>query len=219
MSSTPKKYLFIYAHMDDETILSYGTIRRLRDNGHKVYVLTVCGNGRKDASNENTAKRKQAVFDSLGKYATDMLVGNFYDLNIAESPLEKLITEQMEKIKPDVVVTHTSSDLHKDHVLVNNIATVALRKKPGFQVSQFLTTQGPVNRWNYGNNKFAPNVFFDISAYVVDKAQSLIKFIGEIPDAPEDLRSPTSIIEENKMHGRVMGVSFCEVYEQIFRYI
>ena len=34
--------LFIYAHMDDETILSYGTMCRFIRDGHTVRLLTAC---------------------------------------------------------------------------------------------------------------------------------------------------------------------------------
>ena len=40
------RWLFAYAHMDDETILSYGTMRKLADEGNEVYAACICGNGR-----------------------------------------------------------------------------------------------------------------------------------------------------------------------------
>jgi len=44
--STHDKVLFIYAHMDDETILSYGTMKYLNEIGCSINVLCLCGNGR-----------------------------------------------------------------------------------------------------------------------------------------------------------------------------
>ena len=40
------RWLFAYAHMDDETILSYGTMKKLADDGDEVYAVCMCGNGR-----------------------------------------------------------------------------------------------------------------------------------------------------------------------------
>ena len=40
------RWLFAYAHMDDEAILSYGTMRKLADDGDEVYAACMCGNGR-----------------------------------------------------------------------------------------------------------------------------------------------------------------------------
>lgn len=40
-----KNILFIYAHMDDETILSYGALKKISIN-NKVVVATLCGIGR-----------------------------------------------------------------------------------------------------------------------------------------------------------------------------
>ena len=41
-----QKVLFLFAHMDDETISSYGTIRRAADEGAEVIVYCMCGLGR-----------------------------------------------------------------------------------------------------------------------------------------------------------------------------
>ena len=41
-----KKVLFLFAHMDDETISSYGTIRRAADEGAEVVICCACGLGR-----------------------------------------------------------------------------------------------------------------------------------------------------------------------------
>jgi len=47
------RWLFAYAHMDDETILSYGTMRKLADEGDEVYAACLCGNGRGDFKTED----------------------------------------------------------------------------------------------------------------------------------------------------------------------
>ena len=44
-----QKVLFLFAHMDDETISSYGTIRRAADGGAEVVICCACGLGRSSA--------------------------------------------------------------------------------------------------------------------------------------------------------------------------
>ena len=46
------KALFIYAHMDDETILYYGTMLKLQASG-EVSILILCGKGRNATTDEN----------------------------------------------------------------------------------------------------------------------------------------------------------------------
>ena len=41
------KYLFLFAHMDDETLLSYGLIRKLLETKCNVSLICMCGNSRK----------------------------------------------------------------------------------------------------------------------------------------------------------------------------
>lgn len=41
----PETHLFIYAHLDDETILSFGTILKLATTGINVNIFVLCGGG------------------------------------------------------------------------------------------------------------------------------------------------------------------------------
>lgn len=45
-----QRVLFLFAHMDDETISSYGTIRRAIDEGTEVIIHCMCGLGRLSAA-------------------------------------------------------------------------------------------------------------------------------------------------------------------------
>ena len=44
-----QRILFLFAHMDDEAISSYGTISRAADEGAEVVVYCACGLGRSSA--------------------------------------------------------------------------------------------------------------------------------------------------------------------------
>lgn len=59
-----QKVLFLFAHMDDETISSYGTIRRAADEGAEVIVHCMCGLGRfpSTVDDEQVQDERRAVF-------------------------------------------------------------------------------------------------------------------------------------------------------------
>ena len=89
--------MFIYAHMDDETINSYGTIRRLAESGNQITIFCLCGNGR------------TAVDQSDRKYAFDNMFSNekittmryvFDDMSLKENEARSCIEWMVEEIKP-----------------------------------------------------------------------------------------------------------------------
>ena len=59
-----QKVLFLFAHMDDETISSYGTIRRAADEGAEVIVYCMCGLGRFPATADDgrVQDERRAIF-------------------------------------------------------------------------------------------------------------------------------------------------------------
>ena len=56
-----KNILFIYAHLDDETILSYGTLAKLTKNNN-ILLVTLCGNGREDDYTKYRAKQYYQIW-------------------------------------------------------------------------------------------------------------------------------------------------------------
>ena len=57
------RMLFIYAHLDDETILSYGTILKFAKQGYKISICIICGNGR--VQDEKSSLRMKAFKENF----------------------------------------------------------------------------------------------------------------------------------------------------------
>jgi len=54
------KCLFIYAHLDDETILSYGTMMKFAKDC-SIHVAIICGEGRNVTIEQNIAIQKTRI--------------------------------------------------------------------------------------------------------------------------------------------------------------
>ena len=63
-----KTILFIFAHMDDETISSYGTIRKMADAGANVILYCICGAGRMTLSDTYTLKHHNQRTDTFHEF-------------------------------------------------------------------------------------------------------------------------------------------------------
>ena len=59
---TLRKYLFLFAHMDDETLLSYGFIRKLLEQNRGVDLVCMCGNSRRE---DPKAIRRRSTFYTI----------------------------------------------------------------------------------------------------------------------------------------------------------
>lgn len=211
----PKKVLFVFAHMDDETINSYGTIRKFLKCGIDVSIYCLCGNGRNRENDEHRRK----IFDSLMSNQQGGLTHRLccFDLNLIERDINDSVARMIEDENPDVVVTHSIHDLHSEHRMVAEQMLVLCRNKSDSNVKSLYFSAGPQSEWTYGvYGKFQPNTFIDISEFRDDKISALRSYGNIIPSNDFDLRSTDSIIQWNDMWGRVAGQKSSEPYELVF---
>lgn len=207
--------LFIYAHMDDETILSYGTIKSFIEKNYNVTLVTVCGYGRKDSDNLKRLTTYQNIIKELD---IKNIILPYYDLNIDEIKCKNRLQQIIFDIKPDIVITHSCNDLHFEHRLLGEMSLVLCRNINDCTVKTLLHTQSNSGKLTF--NKFGvyrPNYYIDISKYTDEKLKYLSKYTTELPIDRKDFRNPEYIIFNNKDDGILFGVDAVESYEQIFR--
>ncbi|MEI7603911.1 MAG: PIG-L family deacetylase [bacterium] len=128
------KFLFVYAHPDDETFGAGGTIHRLVLEGHDVFTITATDGSAGSILNRNKKKFEgkdiKTIRRSEYKNATTILqVGkskilDFDDGQMNNSHIWGKLTNTIKNIiegyKPDVVVTfeNTGWYYHLDHIAV-----------------------------------------------------------------------------------------------------
>ncbi len=142
------KILYIYPHPDDESFgPAHVMSKQLRD-GHEVYLLTLTkGGATKQRFKYNYSIKKMGdvrykemlcVKDALG--LTGMTVLDFPDSGLKEMDprkIEKVCKDEIEKIKPEVVVTysvHGISGFH-DHLVAHAVVKrvfVELKEKVSY---------------------------------------------------------------------------------------
>lgn len=209
------RMLFIYAHLDDETILSYGTILKFASQGYKISICIVCGNGR--VQDEKSSLRMKAFKENFKDLENVELVSYpINDLTLTKENLNLVIDDVFQKFDPQIVVTHSVHDLHDEHQMISRAILVKCRKTDN-KVNCLMTTVSTVSSWTfqeYGN--FIPNTYVDISDYIRDKLNALENYKNELPCDDNDLRSADAVLTWNKHFGNVMHVEYCEPYQQIF---
>lgn len=211
-----KKAAFIFAHMDDETILSYGTMLKL-SRQYLIEILILCGNGRQ-LQQDGKSTRRQAFIDNCAAFQYEMLEYN--DLAIDRNSAKRSIQQWIDNIKPSLIFTHAVQDLHFEHRFVAEETIIACRKIPGFQVKGLYSATSAACEWSYGQyGHFQPNYFVDISEFAEVKLKALRRYGMELPENKNDIRSAESIMDYAALYGRLMGVDYCECYQQLFRLV
>jgi N-acetylglucosamine malate deacetylase 2 len=161
------KYLFFFAHPDDETIACAGTIRQLVNNGDEVILVSATdGSG---GEVHSAVKEKLAELGSIGKLrrkelkqATQLLgvtkleILDFADGEITNSQAWGKMTLDfialIDKHQPDFVVTYDHSGwyFHLDHVAVSIATTTAFHQsthRPQGLLLSFVRSVGA--KWRY----------------------------------------------------------------------
>jgi LmbE family N-acetylglucosaminyl deacetylase len=197
----PLRILAIGAHPDDIEIAAGATLAKQRDSGNYVFGLILTyGTQGGNAARRILEARRGAKFLGLDDYK----VHDFPDTRLFECPNEilKVIESTINQIKPDIIYTHSSHDIHQDHQVVHDSTLRAARR-----ASNILCYESPS-----ASSDFKPEYFVEVSDYVEVK----IKAIREHWDQrlkpyvkPEKVRSKLAF------RGEQARVDFAEGFEVI----
>ena len=169
--------LFLYAHADDESLGAGGTIPKWIAKGHAVQLITVSDGvlAKRKGGGDNRAAYAAAC-EELG--LEDFQLLGFPDQAFETVPVADVINAVSEVAKPfDLIVSHDSGDLNRDHRLVAEAARVLARPR-GRQVG-LLTSEIPFSgAWN--GKPFHPNFFVNIEDWLEVKQGAFSKYVGEV---------------------------------------
>ena len=180
-----KKVLVIAAHPDDEILGCGGTVARHAKNGDKVQFLIVCeGESLRYGKDVGQQQATQLAADILGVNKVhrldfpDQRLDTFCLVDVI-SPIERII----EDYSPQVVYCHYGDDVNRDHKIVFEATSVALRPvAKSIEVVYAFYTLGSTN-WGYPRT-FSADTWVDISHYLEMKIRAFQCYESEIRDYP-----------------------------------
>jgi LmbE family N-acetylglucosaminyl deacetylase len=150
--------LAIGAHPDDIELGCGGLLIKAARHGHSVYMYTLTRGGASgDPEQRAQEARDSARFIGAKRLWLDTLPDT--GLN-GDAELIGRIESKIDMVRPDLILTHHSTDSHHDH---RAVATATL--EAGRFDSNILQYEIPLTR------DFEPKVYFDISDVIDDKEE------------------------------------------------
>lgn len=221
------KILVVAAHPDDEVLGCGGTIARLAQEGHEVFIA-ILGEGitsrcaqREQADSKAIVElhgRSQQVAKLLG--AKDLFMFSLPDNRFDTVPLldvVKVIEGLVERLKPEVVYTQHGGDLNIDHVVTFRATLTATRPVAGQCVKAVYAYEvASSSEWAFQQFApvFHPSVFVDIGATLETKIKAMQLYESEARAFPHP-RSPEAIRATAVRWGSVVGLPAAEAFYSV----
>jgi LmbE family N-acetylglucosaminyl deacetylase len=158
------RVLAVGAHPDDIELGCGATLALFKKTGHEVYMLVLT---KGEASGDPEARQKECQQSSATIGADKLFFGNLRDTRIAdgiESILE--IESIIDRVKPDIVFSHSQKDVHQDH---RNTAFAVL--SAARNTKTVLLYESPA-----ALKEFCPQVFVDVDSTFNIKLKALKAF-------------------------------------------
>lgn len=210
--------LVIAPHPDDEVLGCGGVIAKRAKAGDEVWVCTVT-EGKEPMYSEEFIRAEEGeaakAHRKLGvSHAVQLRFPSAMLDTIPQHKINEKLAEVIDMVNPDEVFIPHHGDVHRDHQIVADAAMVALRPNGENKVRRILAYETMSETdWNIPNtqNAFIPNVFEDISDYVVQKTEALMMYRSQVQTYPA-ARSPIGIQGLALHRGATVGMESAEAF-------
>lgn len=209
-----RELLVLVAHADDETLGCGGTLRKLIDAGWRARVV-ILSDGiitTRDSVCDNRDGARRAC-ELLGAPPPEFL--GFADQRFDAVPMADLAGAVGRLgLTPDLVLTHVSTDLNRDHRLVAEVARILARprQKP---VSVLGCEIPSTTFWN--GQPFAANFYVDVTDSLDAKLRAMACYGNEAQPFPHPW-SERALRLLAEYHGMQCGYRYAEAFSLLRGY-
>lgn len=224
MNMQYKTVLAFFAHPDDETLAAGATMARLAREGCRVHVAIPNTGIHSRRNIQDKASRADALktlrtdccnaLSVLGVRESDIYLGEFSDNEIDRHTLLELIhwfEEIVNKVKPEIILTHHRYCTNIDHQYCHEAAVVGTRPAPTCHIP-IICGEVPSSTGYLKPVQWEPNLFINVEERDVDsKIRAMQTYKGEARPDPHP-RSPEVLKALAKVRGSEGGFYFAEAF-------
>lgn len=220
-----QKILVVVAHPDDEVVGCAGTAARLAREGCQVYTL-ILGEGITSRDEKPDRKKRKKELENLKKQAKEAnkILGVkevfLYDLpdnrfdTVCLLDIVKIVESIKNKIRPDIIFTHSERDLNVDHQITYKAVITSTRPLQQETVKEIYSFEVlSSTEWNYPLS-FSPDIFFDIWDTLKYKLEALGIYKSELRVFPHP-RSLEAIKLNAEYRGMQVGLKHAEAFKTV----
>ena len=223
MEENKNIYLTVTAHPDDEALGFGASSYVLSQKGHKIFNCILSGKvdaRRGRPSDDDLKEHTRNAQEFMGAEAP--IIGSFPNIKlntVAHLDLVQYIETVIEKIQPDVILTHHPYDLNNDHYHTSKACQAAARlfqRKPCKPLTGLFFMEIPSSTdWAFpvdGQN-FRPDTFIEVGELgVAQKLKALYAYEGVMRSYPHP-RSDEAIKALATSRGSQVGRHYCEAFQ------
>ena len=220
--------LIIAPHADDEILGCYGLIKKVKENGGKVFVQILTLGGYEKIEGEKITKEEWTeelikVSQVLGIDDYDIAYTNNEIQHIDSKPQDELIGYieskskiSIAKIKPTIVAIPTIFSSHQDHTTAYKIAITALRPHPQKTTHMpqlILSYESPEYYfWSAYSEfgRFQPNFYLNLDKNEITKKSEILNMYST--QMRESQRGGESLFSLAKIRGNEIGLEYAEAF-------
>lgn len=215
-----KSYLFVIAHSDDELLGAGATMKKLIDEGNKVYVACMSNAAR--TREKSIPETMLATHKELGVEETFICNCQAMQFgNVDHFSLVGFIEDCIRKSDADIIFTHSDTDLHPDHRATNELVLEAFRlPQRGIENIKKIEAVYAIevtcsSSWSL--EPFNADTYVEVTDEQIQEKIRLLKMYDfVIRDAPHP-RSEENIKALATFRGCQSGYRYAEAFKTLFR--
>ena len=219
------KILVVAVHPDDETLGCGGTLLKHKNNGDEIFWLIITSptlNHPYGFTQEVIDKRICLVNQITEKYKFHKVISLNYPTQLLHTvdlrDMIKKIDAVFNEIKPNVVYTMFSNDLHSDHRVAFEAVYSCTKsfRNPFIEAIYMMETLSETEfAPAMQSTSFIPNVYVDITDYFDQKIEIMKLYETELMEEPYP-RSLSSIEALARIRGSRCGVKYAEAFMLLY---
>jgi N-acetylglucosamine malate deacetylase 1 len=169
------RILAIGAHADDVELGCGGSLLLWGKRGHDLSLYIATDSAYRDPAGREIRAAAGAAAEAAQSAAilrADLRIGNLAALHLAfGEALNAALVDEIDRVRPDLVLTHWPEDSHVDHAALGLATIHACRRVP-----RILTYR---SNWYVAAGQFDPRFYVDISTEIEEKLNLVAVYASE----------------------------------------
>ncbi len=220
------KILVVAAHPDDEVLGCGGSMAKWSQDGHEVHVVILAeGVTSRDVLRNCEYRTEELSILKQAAHETGKILGvaSVSVLDLPDNRMDSLnrldvikrIEQEIERVKPEMVVTHHAGDVNIDHRITHEAVVTACRPLPRHSVRRIQSFETPSStEWQPPGSApvFQPTCYVDITQTLDLKIKALEVYLSEMRAWPH-ARSLKAVEHLARWRGASVGCEAAEAFQ------